>query len=43
MEWLLWTFAGVIAVYLILSWYFQRPFREPNHTSELLDPTNHPD
>jgi hypothetical protein len=30
MEWLLWIFAGVIAVYLILTLWLNNPFKKPD-------------
>jgi hypothetical protein len=29
MEWLLWIFAGVIALYLVLTLLFNNPFKKP--------------
>lgn len=41
---LMWVIAGVIAIYLLFAWYFQKPFRNPgDYTQKRLDPTDHPD
>jgi hypothetical protein len=34
MEWLLWIFAGVIALYLVLTLLFNNPFKKPSEPAD---------